>query len=126
MSNEISEYSTAWLLMAIYFAKDGTDDKVPKLYHKMEFSELLMGKYKNILPIIFMGDFINKAIFTDSELILGIQYLLDREFITIKEGFLVVTEKFEPVYEETSKKMKYKKKKISLDVIKEVLFPTDK
>ena len=122
MSEEIDVYSIAWLLMAIYFAGGGTDDKVPEAYHKMEFPKGLMKQYKNILPIVFMGDFINKAIFTDVELEFGIQYLLDKELITEKEGYLVTSEKFKPAYEETAKKMDlHKKKKTRLDVIRQLI-----
>jgi hypothetical protein len=122
MSDEIDVYSIAWLLMAIYFAEGGREEHVPEAYHKMKFPEGLMNQYKNILPIVFMGDYINKAIFTDGELEIGIQYLLDKEFVIEKEGFLVTSDKFKPTYEKTAKKMGlHKRKKTRLDVIKQLI-----
>jgi hypothetical protein len=122
MSDKIDVYSIAWLLMAIYFAEGGRDKHVPVAYHKMEFPEDLMNQYKNILPIVFTGDYINKAIFTDEELKIGIQYLLDKGFITVNEGFLVTSEKFRPAYKKTAKKMgKYKKGRTRLDVVRQLI-----
>jgi len=68
-----------------------------------------------------MGDFINRAIFTNSELIDGIEYLLSKGFITEKDSFLKTTEEFVIPYKETTKKMKYTSKRISIDVIEQVL-----
>jgi hypothetical protein len=121
MPEKITDLSIAWLLMAIHFAEGGKDEEVPEAYHRMNFSKDLLNKYKNILSIVFMGDFINRSIFTDSELIIGIQYLLDKGFITVKEDFIVTTEKFLPAYYETAKKMKYKKKRMSLEVIRQII-----
>jgi len=69
-----------------------------------------------------MGDYINKAIFTDDELEIGIQYLLDKGFVTVKDGFLITSKKFKPAYDKTAKKMgKHKRKKTRFDVIKQLI-----
>jgi len=123
MPDKITESSIAWLLMAIHFAApEESDGEVPEAYHKMiSPDDVLMKKYKNVLAIIFMGDFINRAIFTQDELIYGIEFLLDNGFIENREGFLITTEKFLLAYNETAKKMKYKKKRMSLEVIRQLI-----
>ena len=122
MSDKITDLSIAWLLMAIHFTSEESDEEVPEAYHKMiSPDDSLMKKYKNVLGIIFMGDFINRSIFTYNELSFGIDFLLDKGFIEDKEGYLVTTKDFLPAYYETAKKMKYKKKRMSLEIIRQLI-----
>jgi hypothetical protein len=123
MPEKITDSSIAWLLMAIHFAApEESDGEVPEAYHKMISPEdVLMKKYKNVLEIIFMGDFINRSIFTEHELIHGIDFLLDKGLIEDKDGYLITTKEFLPAYNETAKKMKHKKKRMSLEVIRELI-----
>jgi hypothetical protein len=71
-TGEIPEYSITWLIMAVYLVEEWTADKGAEDHQKMNFDETLMKQYKNILPLVFMGGFINKAI-PDAELGIGMQ-----------------------------------------------------
>ncbi|MBY9000185.1 MAG: hypothetical protein KGD64_04670 [Candidatus Heimdallarchaeota archaeon] len=121
MSDE-EEYgwTTVWALTSIYFAQIRKDQKVPASYKKMAFPQNLK-KYENICEIIYMGDFINRAIFNDDELIDGIKRLTNGGFITEQDGFLLTTQKFEHAYSDATKTMKNISIEAALHVIAGIL-----
>ena len=128
MAEKITDLSLAWLLMAIHFAApEEKEGEVPEAYHKMiSPDDILMKKYKNVLEIIFIGDFINRSIFTQDELIYGIDFLLDKGLIEEKEGYLVTTSEFLPAYNKKAKEIKYKKKRMSMEVIRQLIRDVNK
>ncbi|MBK5114640.1 MAG: hypothetical protein KGD59_06600 [Candidatus Heimdallarchaeota archaeon] len=77
------------------------DQDVRKVYKKMVFPEHLT-KYKNLYKIVYAGDFINQAIFTDDELLYGIDRLSKAGFIEEKKDSLLPTSKLNKLYKEAT------------------------
>ncbi len=101
---EGNNWIEVWTLASIYGAEEIKAEYVSEAYKKMGFSERLT-KYKNLYQIIDMGDYLNRAIFTEEELLEGITRLLKAGFIEEKDRILVATNKVKKIYEEaTSKK----------------------
>lgn len=88
------DWTSVWVLASIYHAKSGKDHKIPSSYTNIDFPESLK-KYKNIYEIVYMGDFINRAIFTEDELLNGIKRLTNGGYVTEQDGFLLTTQKFD-------------------------------
>ena len=104
------DWTGVWVLASIHIAQTDAAKDVPKAYKKMNFTEQLT-KYKNLYRIIYAGDYINRAIFTNSELIDGIDRLTKMGYIEEKESFLLTTKKLKNRYEKATAKMK----SVSLD-----------
>lgn len=117
---EDENWIEVWTLASIYSAKQIKADYVVKAYKKIEFSEHL-SKYKNLYQIIERGDYLNRAIFTEDELLEGITSLLKDGFIEERDRILVVTNKVKKIYEEATSKKKDVSVKEALQVFKMIL-----
>ena len=117
---EGNNWIVTWTLAAIYSAKSIKAEYVAKPYKKIVFSERLT-KYKNLYQIIESGDYINRAIFTEDELLEGITRLLKVSFIEEKDQVLVVTNKVKKMYEEATSKKKDVSIKEALQVFRTML-----
>ena len=117
---EDENWIEVWTLASIYSAKQIKADYVVKAYKKIEFSEHL-SKYKNLYQIIERGDYLNRAIFTEDELLEGITSLLKDGFIEERDRILVVTNKVKKIYEEATSKKKDVSGKEALQVFKMIL-----
>ena len=117
---EGNNWVEVWTLASIYGAEQINADYVSKDYKKMDFSERLT-KYKNLYQIIDMGDYINRAIFTEDELLKGIARLLKAGFIEEKDRVLVVTDKVKKTYEEATSNNKDASIKEALKVFRMML-----
>jgi len=96
--DEISDWTLVWLLTSIHIAHNRPHDKAPESYRKMKIADRVK-KYKNLSEILYVGDYIERAIFTSQELFLGIPNLLKRGVILEEDGYLRPTEKFEQDFE---------------------------
>ena len=118
---EGNNWIEVWTLASIYSAKGIKAEYVSKPYKKKySFSERLT-KYKNLYQIIERGDYLNRAIFTEDELLEGITRLLKADFIEEKDQALVVTNKVKRIFEEATSKMEDVSVKEALQVFRMML-----
>ena len=108
------------MLASIYAARDKKDQDVLKAYKQMGFSEKL-ARYKNLTQIVFMGDFLNHAIFTDDELLDSISRLSKAGLIEEIDGFLLPTSKLENLYKNATAKMKSVSRDVALQIFAKIL-----
>jgi hypothetical protein len=118
--NKDDNWIAIWTLASIYSAKQIEAEYVVKPYKKFEFSERLT-RYKNLYQIIERGDFLNRAIFTEDELLKGITRLLKAGLIEEKAGILLVTNKVKKIYEEATSKREDVSIKEALQVFRMML-----
>lgn len=114
------DWTTVWVLTSIHLAQNFKEQKATAPYEEMVFHASLK-KYKNLFEIVYMGDAINRAIFTNYELIDGIKRLTNAGFITEQNGFLLTTQKFDDAYTAATKTMKHVSVKDGLRIIARIL-----